>query len=337
MLDCERCQRFISDNATGHEMPSSVTDHIAGCRTCAAVLADERLVRTTLAEVAWPASPLGGDLQRLATYVAGQDAERRARRQRVTRHWVNGLGLLAVVGLLGVWVAFRQGPAGEWDSMLPAVPIGFGIAAWVWLEVIGRRLAMEGATPLAQFGLGVGRAAIGLALVVAVIDPSRWAELPYTIARMAGGPAEAHGAVFEAELVCAAGVDGRLRLARASEGCRAHEVAVSLDGRAGSESGRDELDGLSIRFGTATLPAGDSALTVTFAPPMSSGSYQVLFTPHNASKPTTVDDACHVIGIGGKSTTHFSLDIRRCWFEGIDVPHDWAASDITVDWVVIGR
>jgi len=69
---------------------------------------------------------------------------------------------------------------------------------------------------------------------------------------------------------------------------------------------------------------------------MRNGSYQVLFTPHNADKPTTVDGACHVIATDGKYTDHFFIDIRRCWYEGIDVPHDWAASDITVDWVVIG-
>jgi len=332
-MECERCQRLIAD-AAGREVPTAVAAHVVRCSACAAVLADEQLVRAVLNGMALPASPLGGDLQRLAAFAAVRDAERRARQRRARRHLERGL-VLAILCLLGMWWVLRQRPAGGMTSIY-VLPLGLGIATWAWLEVIGRRLAEEGATLFAQIGVGIGRAAVGLALVVAVVDPSRLADLPYAMTRMAGGPAEAHGAVVEAELVCAALVDGRLRLARASEGCRRHEIAVALDGQSGDAAGPVDLGGLAIRFGTATIPAGEWGTSVALSPPMADVNYRILFSPHSISQPITADDACHLLGAAAASTDRFSIDLRRCWFEGVDVPTPRVTNDVTVDWVVIG-
>jgi len=333
-MTCEACQRLIEALGVGDVLPAEVAAHVATCARCNADLVEERHVRTALSGAPWPMSRLADDLRHLSAYAIAQEAERRLRHQRLTRRWAGGLGLLAILGVLGVRSVWSPGGGGGWPQL--ALLIGLGLAAWAWLEYVGRRMAAAGAAPFAQIGLGLGRAAIGLAVVVTLVEPSRWADLPYTLVRTAGGPAEAQGGVVEAELLCAASADGRLRIARASEGCRGNEVAVALDGRVGGVDGTASVDGLAIRFGTATIPAGQESVTVHFAPPMPDASYQVVFVPHLSDKPITSDPACHIVGLAGTSADHFGIGIRWCWFESVERPPDWAASDITVDWVAIG-
>lgn len=345
MMSCETSQRLIASLGVGDEPPPAVADHVASCGACAAVLVEERHVRTALAGAPWPMSARVGDLGRLTAYAVAKEEERRLRHQRVTRRWASGLGLLAVAGAIGAWAAWPQrfGGASGGGSLRSALLIGLGVAGFAWLDIAGRRMAAAGAATSAQLGLSLGRAAIGLALVVAVVEPSRWAELPYLVARVSGGPAAAQGGVVEGQLLCAAGADGRLRLARASEGCRGSEVAVELGGRAGGDAATavgaagTTLDRVAIRFGTAVIPAGQSAVRVEFGPPMRDAGYHVLFSPHTPSKPMTVDDSCHLLGAGAASIGSFVIEIRRCWFEGIDRPPDRVASDVAVDWVVIGE
>lgn len=87
--------------------------------------------------------------------------------------------------------------------------------------------------------------------------------------------------------------------------------------------------------GPAVIPAGFNGTSISFARPMPNAGYHVVLSPHHWGRPFATDDACRFPVVGGKTTSGFTINLRRCWFEGNTVPTDPAEVDLRLDWIAI--
>ncbi len=336
-MSCEAFRRRIAQIGGADVLPADIAAHVADCAECAQAVAAERHVRAVLAAAPWPDSPLAQDLDRLRSRAATWDAERsHALRARAGR-WAGAAGVLLVLAGLGAWV-LRAGDAAP--GALPIVALvllAAGGATWIGLDAAGRRMAAAGAPGRVLLGLSAARAVVAAACVIGLLHPAVLPALEASLWSATGRPAGAGTASVEASVLCAGIADGQLRLVSASEGCRDYErdVGTGFGGATALGLAPGSATGLQIRSGMAVIPAGFNNTSINFSEPMPNAGYHVVLSPYDWGRPFAVDDACRFPIVGARTTSGFPIGVRRCWFEGEDVPLDPVKVDLKVDWIAI--
>lgn len=336
-MSCEAFQRRIAEAAAADLLPADVAAHVAACAACARAVAAEHHVRAVLAAASWPDSPLVHDLGRLRDRAAAREAARaQVRRARAWR-WAGVAGALAALG----WLGAQTRPAGVASPgafpVAAVVLLAVSGAAWIGLDVAGRRMAAAGAPGRVLLGLSAARAVVAAACVIGLLHPAVLPALEASLWSATGRPAGAGTASVEASVLCAGIADGQLRLVSASEGCRDYErdVGTGFGGATALGLAPGSATGLQIRSGMAVIPAGFNNTSINFSEPMPNAGYHVVLSPYDWGRPFAVDDACRFPIVGARTTSGFPIGVRRCWFEGEDVPLDPVKVDLKVDWIAI--
>ena len=340
-MNCTECQRRIAELGGADLLPSDVADHVATCAECTAALAAERHVRAVLAAAPWPESALAADLPRLRARVEAAEAAEaedrvsvRARRRRAMWILVGVLAFLAAV----VWLALRSGSAlAAWPGLGLAAGLALLVGvggAWAGLDVVGQRVNATGGSRSALLLLGIARAALAAVLVVGLLQPAVRSGFQDVLGQVTRRSAEAGSTAYEASLLCVSAEDGSRRMARWDEGCRAGEQPIQTGGGLISGAPTD-LATVEYRAGTATIPAGGDGAVINFSRPMPTSGYSVALSPLGWERPIASDDTCRLPVVGAKSTTGFTIGLRRCWFESEDLPRDPVKGDLTLEWIAI--
>ncbi len=247
------------------------------------------------------------------------------------------MGVLTLLAAV-VWLALSPGRAlAAWPGLGLAAGlallVGVG-AAWAGLDLVGQRLNDTGASRSALLGLGVLRAGLAAVLVLGLLQPAVRSGFQDALGQVTRGSAEADATAYESSLLCASAEDGSLRVARWGEGCRAGERPLAAGGEL--LAGAPQYSPLvEYRAGTATIPAGRDGAFINFSRPMPNSGYHVTLSAAGWERPFAPDDVCRLPFVGGKSTNGFSIGLRRCWFEGEDIPRDVAQGDLTLEWIAI--